>query len=77
MQVYIISNDYLERNDAGINAEQPIFKSILSGFEVFDNIDVDRTGTVLFVTKVENLPPEICLLTIGVIFRIRDSERSC
>ena len=34
MQVYIISYDYIERNDVGINLEQPIVKSISSGFEV-------------------------------------------
>jgi hypothetical protein len=55
MQVYIISYGYLERNEAGI-AEQPIVKSILSGFEVFDSIGGDRTGTLLFLTKVQ-----ICL----------------
>ena len=76
MQVCIISHDYLERNVAGINAGQPIVNSILNGFEVFDNIGGDRTGNLLFLTKVENSPPEICLLTVGVIWRICDCERS-
>jgi hypothetical protein len=76
MQGYIISYGYLERNDAGI-AEQPIVRSILySGFDVFDNIGDNRTGTVLFLSKVENLPSEICLLTIGVVWSICDCERS-
>jgi hypothetical protein len=39
--------------------EQPIFTSISSGFEVFDNVYGDSTRTTLFLMKVDNFPPEL------------------
>ena len=58
-----------------IYAAQPFVNSILSGFEVFGSIGGDRTGTVVFLTEVEILPPEICLLTIGVTWTLFNVDR--
>jgi hypothetical protein len=75
VDIYIYIYIYVIRR-LKVNADQLIVNSILSGFEVFDNIGGDRTGTVIFLTKVENLPPEIFLLTVDVMWSICDCERS-